>query len=161
MPTSLSPLLLLSPSPLSCLDLHHLPQPHVWHVVCHQLSLHGFLQQLLWPERLRREEVYASEVERGNLVGWTYHYLHRKRMYMCVLGKKIVRVAIHTCIHVHTCNILSTCTYWLHRCMYGRHIHMYMHMYMYSTHTPSHPSVADEAWYWSKHILRIGWLFNI
>ena len=28
--------------------------------------------------------------------------------------------------------------------------------HVYNTHTPSHPSTADEAWYWPKHILHIG-----
>ena len=30
-----------------------------------------------------------------------------------------------------------------------------------NAHTPSHPSTADEAWYWPKCVLCIGWLFNI
>ena len=29
------------------------------------------------------------------------------------------------------------------------------------THTPGHPSTADEAWYWPKHVMHIGWLFNV
>ena len=29
----------------------------------------------------------------------------------------------------------------------------YMHM---CTHTPGHPSIAEEAWYWLTHILHIG-----
>ena len=30
-----------------------------------------------------------------------------------------------------------------------------------SAPSPSHPSVADEAWYWPKCVLRSGWLYTI
>ena len=54
------------------------------------------------------------------------------------------------------------------------HIHVHVHVWLWrpkashlccmsitcDTHTPGHSSIADETWYWPKHILCIGWLFK-
>ena len=79
----------------------------------------------------------------------------------------------------------DTCTCTVRTCIYDcTYMYMYtyanMYMYMYCklcvcedlrpaicvacawrvirTHTPGHPSAADEAWYWLKCVLHIGWL---